>query len=56
MVFYNIMEEKMSNEEFYGMSKDELFDFIDKCAVEDNYNLLRIKTTEDANTFRANAL
>ena len=51
MVFYNIMEEKMSNEEFYGMSKDELFDFIDKCAVEDNYNLLRIKTTEDANTF-----
>lgn len=51
MVFYNIMEKKMNNEEFYGMSNDELFDFIDNCAVEDNYNLLRIKNTEDANAF-----
>lgn len=51
MVYYNITEGKMNNKEFYGMSKDELAEFIKNCAMDDNTNLLRIKNTEDVNTF-----
>lgn len=42
----------MSNEEFYGMTNDELYDFVEKCIIENSdTNLLQIKSTNDANTF-----